>query len=56
MYGCIQVEISVMPVVLKPSISLYCDLGQAYFPLIVDEGYLLVEDNGIVSFLCVDKK
>lgn len=57
MSGCLQVNIKVMQARLKPIISLACDAGaKVYFPLLVDEGYLFVEENGIVSFLCVDKQ
>jgi hypothetical protein len=54
--SCLQVNISVKPIAIKPKISLFCSIGDFYFPLLVDDGYLFVEENGIKYFLCVDKK
>lgn len=54
--SCLQVNVSVRPVALKPSVSLFCGVGGVYFPLLVDDGYLIVEENGVTYFLCVDKE
>lgn len=54
--ACLQVNISVSPIALKPSVSLYCSVGSVFFPLLVEDGYLFVEENGVTYFLCVDKE
>ena len=54
--ACLQVNISVLPVALKTSVSLYCSVGSVFFPLLVEDGYLFVEENGVTYFLCVDKE
>lgn len=53
--SCLQVSVSALPLALKPTASLYCSVGSLFFPLLVEEGYLFVEDNGVTCFLCVDK-
>ena len=53
---CLQADVTIASQHLKPVVSLFCSIGIVYFPLFVDEGYLLVEDEGVVSFLCVNKK
>lgn len=54
--SCLQVNVSVEPLALKPTVSLFCSVGSVFFPLLVDEGYLFVEENGVTYFLCVDKE
>lgn len=55
--SCLQVNITVSPIALKPTVSLFCSVGDIiYFPIFVEEGYLFVEENGIKYFLCVDKE
>ena len=54
--SCLQVNITVSSIALKPTLSLFCGIGDIYFPLFVEEGYLFVEENGIKYFLCVDKE
>jgi hypothetical protein len=54
--SCLQVNVSVKPIALKPSVSLYCSVGSVYLPLFVEDGYLFVEENGVTYFLCVDKE
>ena len=53
---CLQADVTIASQHLKPVVSLFCSIGIVYFPLFVDEGYLLVEDDGVVSFLCVNKE
>ena len=54
--SCLQVNITVSPIALKTTVSLFCGVGDIYFPIFVEEGYLFVEENGIKYFLCVDKE
>lgn len=54
--SCLQVNISVLPIAAKPSLSLYCSVGSVFFPLLVEDGYLFVEENGVTYFLCVDEE
>jgi hypothetical protein len=54
--ACLRLNVSVQPVSLSLSVSLFCDVGNIYYPLLVDDGYLFVEDNGVTYFLCVDKE
>lgn len=54
--SCLQVDVGVVPLALKPTISLFCRVGNVFFPLLVDEGYLFVEENGNIYFLCVNKE
>lgn len=53
---CLQANVEIASQQLNLVVSLFCGLGQVYFPLLVDDGYLLVEDNGVVSFLTVNKE
>lgn len=55
MSSCLQVNITLLPLSIKPDITLYCSIGHVYFPLLVEEGYLFVNDNDSMYFLCVDK-
>lgn len=54
--SCLQVDVSVASTHLNASASLFCSIGSLYFPLLVDEGYLFVEEDGVTYFLCVDKE
>ena len=53
---CLQVDIKIASSHLTPAISLFCGLGSPWFPLLVDEGYLFVDNGGVISFLCVDRR
>ena len=53
---CLQADVTIASQQLNLVVSLFCGLGQVYFPLLVDDGYLLVEDNGVVYFLCVERE
>lgn len=54
--SCLQVNVRVVPLAIKPTVSLYCSVGSVYFPLLVEEGYLFVKENDITYYLCVDKE
>jgi hypothetical protein len=54
--SCLQVDISIASPTLKAQASLLCGLASPYFPLLVDEGYLFVEEDGVTYFLSVDRK
>lgn len=56
MSSCLQVNIQVADKRLEVKSSLICEIKEVYFPLIVDEGYLYVEENGNIYYLCVDKR
>lgn len=53
--ACVKVNINIFPIQLKPSISIICDATGMYYPLLVEEGVLLIQEDGVVQFLCVDK-
>lgn len=53
---CLQVNVTVLPLSLKPSVSVFCSVSGISFPLLVEEGYLFVEDKGGTYFLCVNKE
>lgn len=44
--SCLRVNISAIPIQLSPTISLYCNVKHELPPLLVNEGYLFVEENG----------
>lgn len=52
---CLQVKVTVEPLQVKLTASLICGFGKTLIPLLVDEGYLFVEENGVISFLTVKK-
>ena len=54
--SCLQVKISMQPTELKVSVGTFCGAGIGYFPLLVDEGYLLIDFKGGQSYLFVKKK
>ena len=54
--SCLQVKISMKPTELKVSVGTFCGAGIGYFPLLVDEGYLLIDFKGGQSYLFVKKK
>lgn len=53
---CLHVTATLASSRLNVSASLYCGLGSNYIPLLVDEGYLIVELNGSDALLYVKKK
>jgi hypothetical protein len=52
---CLHVTATLASSRLNVSASLYCGLGANYIPLLVDEGYLIVELNGSDALLYVKK-
>jgi hypothetical protein len=52
---CLHVTATLASPRLNVSASLYCGLGVNYIPLLVDEGYLIVELNGSDALLYVKK-
>lgn len=56
MKGCIDGEINLITLGINGAISLVCNVTQHLIPLLVDEGYLIVEEDGVAYFLCVDKE
>lgn len=51
--ACLIVKVSALPERLKMTVTAACNMEIPSFPLLVDEGYLFVEDNGVISYLCV---
>lgn len=54
--SCLQVKFSLMNSGLKVSVSEFCGANLNFYPLLVDEGYLLVDFKGKHSYLFVKKK
>ena len=54
--SCLQVKISMRSTELKVSVGAFCGAGVGYFPLLVDEGYLLIDFKDGQSYLFVKKK
>lgn len=56
--ACLQVSVNILPFTCKATVSLFCNVGHIgeFFPLLVDEGILYVEENGETYILCVDDK
>lgn len=54
--SCLQVKVNIFPIKINPTASLCCNVGNLFNPLFVEEGYLFVEKNGVISFLTVDKE
>ena len=54
--SCLQVDVSVASEHLNATALLFCGVGSLYFPLLVDEGYLFVKEDGVTYFLCVDRE
>lgn len=54
--SCLQVKVSMEPLKLKVSATEYCGLGIGYVPLLVDEGFLLVDFKGSIAKLFVKRK
>lgn len=52
---CLHVTATLASPRLNVSASLYCGLGVNHLPLLVDEGYLIVELNGSDALLYVKK-
>lgn len=57
MSACMQVEVSLASERLSTIVSIFRRVGENILslPLLVDEGYLFVEENGVLFYLCVDK-
>lgn len=57
MSACMQVEVSLASERLSTIVSIFRKVGENILslPLLVDEGYLFVEENGVLFYLCVDK-
>jgi hypothetical protein len=53
---CLHAKVTIEHVKLKVSISELCSTASKYLPLLVDEGFLLVDFNGGVSKLYVKRK
>lgn len=57
MSRCLNGEVSLSTLSIRGAITLVCNVAKgACFPLLVDEGYLFVEEDGVTYFLCVDKE
>lgn len=54
--SCLQVKVSMIPIQLKVSVNTFCGAGINYIPLLVEEGYLLIDFKGDYSYLFVKKK
>lgn len=54
--SCLQVKVSMEPLKLKVSATEYCGIGMGYVPLLVDEGFLLVDFKGSIAKLFVKRK
>lgn len=54
--SCLQLKVSMFPTQLKVSVGEFCGAGVSYIPLLVDEGYLLIDFKDRQSFLFVKKK
>lgn len=53
---CLQVKTSIIGERIQVSASILCGFGLNYFPLLVDEGFLLIDMGGKASKLFVQKK
>ena len=53
---CLQVTVSMLPLQVKVSATVFCGAGLSYIPLLVDEGYLLIDFKGGMSHIYVKKK
>ena len=54
--ACLQVNVTMIPLQIRLTAGIICGFGERFEPLLVDEGYLFVEENGVVSFLTVNKE
>lgn len=53
---CVNVEITRVTQPLEIQVEMVCGLSLNSIPLLVDEGYLLVDFNGDVGYLYVNKQ
>ena len=55
--GCLKCEVELVSQHIQGVISLVCNIGSISLsiPLLVDEGYLFVEEDGETYYLCVDR-
>lgn len=49
-------DVTMIPLQIQLTTGIICDFGERFEPLLVDEGYLFVEENGVISFLTVNKE
>lgn len=54
--ACLQVDVTMIPLQIRATAGIICSIGEIFEPLLVDEGYLFVEENGVISFLTVNKE
>jgi hypothetical protein len=56
--GCLKCEVELASQHIQGVVSLVCNIGSISLsiPLLVDEGYLFVEEDGETYYLCVDRK
>lgn len=53
--ACLQVKVTMKPLQINMFVGIICNPGNKFEPLLVDEGYLFVKENGIIFFLAVNK-
>ena len=53
--SCLRVKIQRIPTRFKATISVFCGANIDFTPLLVDEGYLLIDVKGVQSFLFVKR-
>ena len=53
---CLQASATLVSKQLKLSASIFCGASLTYYPLLVDEGYLLIDFKGSKSFIYVKKR
>lgn len=56
--GCLKCKVELVSQRIQGVISLVCNIGgiSLSMPLLVDEGYLFVKEDGETYYLCVDRK
>lgn len=53
---CLNINISMVSSGIKASVSEYCSVKSKFIPLFVDEGVLLVDYNGGIAKLLVNRR
>lgn len=56
MSSCLQVTITMLPMQAIVTASIFCGAGLSYVPLLVDEGYLLIDFKDKTSYIYVKSK
>lgn len=56
MSSCLQVTITMLPMRAIVTASIFCGAGLSYVPLLVDEGYLLIDFKDKTSYIYVKSK